>query len=199
MIVIDEKGDLIIRVFEDPKAVKEIEAASAIDSNSRVHGIEDFQVNRSTLIEHSPVFKKNLTGGFAEGDKTVVEAKEDRIISMEILLRVIHGASLQDVLRVSIDEMWPLVVAVDKYDVDIALFQTWFHEWYKALKIDTSDVDTGHAFGIARATRILAYNVIGHIVEKNPTKHKQLHLPSRVIRKLRSFQNNCCPNELTNS
>ena len=115
-------------------------------------------------------------------------------MSMEILLRVLHDLSVETTYKTPIEVMWPLVLAVEKYDLDIMDFQKWFEGWYGAANLDLSDVSLAatllypcyifqHARAFARATKILAYASTGHITEKNPTKHYELHLPGRIIRK----------------
>lgn len=201
MIVIEEAGDLIIQVSEviredEFEQDEEIGVNKTGVPNTRIDRIEEFQVRRSTLVKNSPVFKVLLSPGrFAEGTQQTVTLKDDHIMSMEIIFRVLHDASLQSILEVPIEEMWPLVLAAEKYNLDIKLFREWFKNWYKST-MDPSKVSPAatllypcwifnHASAFARATRYLAYHSAGPIMESNPTKHYELHLPARVIRESR--------------
>lgn len=209
MIVIDKFGNLIIRVSESAQQYEfkqdwEHMGTNFDDTSTRVHRVEEFKVCRSTLMEYSPVFKALLSPQrFAEGEQNIVTLKEDHIMSMEILFRVLHDASLQSILKTPIEEMWPLVVAAEKYDLDIKIFQEWFKKWYQSATLDLSTVSVAamllypcwifsHATAFAYATQVLAYGSVGHIMEINPTKHYELHLPARVIRKCRYVGFLCC-------
>ena len=189
MIVIDEAGDLTVRVKEIKDKVTNVN----VDNQSQQTTIiTDFKVCKKVLISSSPVWKALLTlNHFAEADHDQVTLEEDHTGSMEILFRVLHGTSTDETCDVVLEEMWPLVAACDKYNLDIKPLQSWFARWYK--KQDISRLDPkmllypcwifDHAGGFAAATKLLAYNNIGHITEIMPTKHYELHLPSRIIRR----------------
>ena len=196
MIVIDKFGNLVLRVSEPeprqaPRQDSEDDEPDTTDSSTPVRHSEEFKVCRSTLMERSPVFKALLSPGrFVEGGQDIVTLKDDRIMSMEILLRVLHDLPSESTLETPIEEMWHLVLAAEKYDLDIIDFKEWFETWYKAAELDSSCAATllypcfifSHARAFASATQTLAYGSTGHIMEKNPTKHYELHLPGRVIR-----------------
>lgn len=202
MIVVDGAGDLIIRVLEFTRENK-FEPGEFIWINN-TRRVEEFQVRRSTLMKNSPVFTALLSPErFAEGEQQTVTLKDDHIMSMEIIFRVLHDASLQSILEIPIQEMWPLVLAAEKYDLDIKLFQGWFKNWYKSTIMDLSEVSVAakllypcwifqHASAFACATRQLAYHSVGPIMESNPTKHYELHLPARVIREFHNEGCFCC-------
>lgn len=203
MIVIDKFGNLVLHVCElrprqarqhDPQDPQDDEPDKT-DDTTRILRSEEFKVCRSTLIERSPVFRALLSPGRSiEGDQNTVTLKDDDIMSMEILLRVLHDLSVETTYKTPITVMWPLVLAVEKYDLDIMDFQKWFEGWYGAANLDRSDISVAdtllypcyifqHARAFAYATKVLAYASTGHITERNPTKHYELHLPGRVIRK----------------
>lgn len=185
LIIIDESGDLIVQVTE---------FAHHDGREGDVIAREGFRVCKATLIEHSPVFAALLSlRGFAESAQTTVELKEDRVMSMEILFRVLHKSPLQKVDDILVEEMWPLVMALEKYDLDIKIFQDWFKDWYKSTVGDSPKTSEAakllypcwifqHAPAFGSVTRLLAYESVGHIMEYNPTRHYELHMPSRVIR-----------------
>ncbi len=193
MIIIDEAGDLIIRVSELEK-IEEDENNISGGRGAPMNRVEEFRVRKSTIMESSPVFNALLSRErFAESTQETVVLKGDHITSMEILFRILHDAPLQSTLDVPVEEMWPLVVAAEKYDLDIAIFQEWFKDWYRLTRIDLSKTSEAakllypcwifdHASAFAAMTRLLAYETVGHIMETNPTRHLELHLPSRVIR-----------------
>lgn len=196
MIIIDEAGDLTIQVLELEK-VEEDEENISTERGAPVNRVEEFRVRKSTIMESSPVFNALLSPGrFAESTQQTVVLKGDHITSMEIMFRVLHDAPLQSTLDVPVKEMWPLVIATEKYDLDIAIFQEWFENWYRLTRMDLSKTSEAakllypcwifdHASAFASMTRLLAYESVGHIMEINPTKHFELHLPSRVIRESR--------------
>ena len=207
MIIIDKFGNLTLRVTEYEYKSKnrlnlQEEEPNPNDPSARFRIVrtEEFSVCRSTLMKNSPVFKALLSPGrFAEGEKDTVELKDDHVMSMEILLRVLHDTSLESTLKTPIEVMWPLVLAAEKYDLDITIFQKWFEKWYESANLDLSRMSVAatllypcwifsHAPAFACATRALTYGNVGHITESNPTKHYELHLPSRVIREFRSAQ-----------
>lgn len=209
MIVIDESGDLTIQVIEYEDGLKDIDSGDdgvykTVNTNNQkpvIRHREEFRVCKNILTENSPVFKRLLTGwGFAEAEKDSITLKEDRVFAMGIWFRHMHGASVGDTKDVSLREMWHLTAAADKYDLCILDLKEWFADWYDRKPIINDDDGDNkkllearqllypcyrfnHARGFAIATKYLAYNSTGHITESNPTNHKELHLPSRMIRK----------------
>lgn len=198
MIVVDKFGNLVLRVCEPaPRHAyrwnsqdSQDDETDTIDTNSRIDKIEEFKVCRTTLMERSPVFRALLSPGrFIEGQQDIVTLKDDGIMSMEILLRVLHDISVETTYTTPIKEMWPLVLAVEKYDLNIKDFQEWFEKWYEVRSLYSTAATQlypcyifQHAPAFAHATQALAYGVNGHITENNPTQHYELHLPGRVIR-----------------
>ena len=189
MIIIDKYGDLAVTVVEYDNRV----SLSNHESDKQepiVCKIEEFRVCRQILVNNSPVFKRLLTSNFAEATQSAVTLEEDAVDAMEIWFRVMHDKINANTYNVPLSEMWHLVAAADKYDLGIHDLNDWFAEWY--LRNSSTCWDTcqllypcyrfDHADGFAQATKILAYNSFGHIVEFNPTEHYELHLPSRIIR-----------------
>lgn len=222
MIVIDKFSNLTVwvhapkqenRVPQDEDGEDSQDEEVDPDSDTRGREVEEFKVCRSTLMDHSSHFRNMLSPGrFAEGEKTVVTLEDDHITSMEILFRVIHDISLESTLKTSVRDVWFLLAAIDKYDVDMSKFKVWFETWYKSKKLDLSDTSIAasilypcyafsHAPAFGAATRALTYRAVGHIVEKNPSPHRELHLPSRVIREFRHPHNHfltCLTSDRTN-
>lgn len=186
MVIITKLSDLTIRV-------KEPKDDSTSDANQKPDA--EFQVCKEVLIKSSPVFKSMLSSHFAEATQNTVTLEGDpatRPTSMGILFRLLHGTVTDDTYAVPLGEVWNLVAACDKWDLEINNLEDWFAKWYgmqDVKKLKPRELlypcwRLDHAKGFATATRSLAYSNIGHITESNPTKHYQLHLPSRVIRKL---------------
>jgi hypothetical protein len=98
MIIIDEKGDLVIRVTE----------LTRDDGGERsVVGVEEFRVRRQTLIEASIVWRKMLGSlTWAEGSQDTVNFEDDPLKSTEILFRVLHNAVSEDTYEVPIKDIW---------------------------------------------------------------------------------------------
>ncbi|KAI4130199.1 MAG: hypothetical protein LQ347_003473 [Umbilicaria vellea] len=188
MMVTDVSGDLTIRVIEYGD-----EMMLAHNQEPHIRHTCDFQVSREVLSGKSPVFKLLLMSNFAEAKKDTVTLKGDKVTTMDIWFRILHAVHLENVQSTPLEEMWPMVVACDKYNLDIRDLNGWFADWYEK-KDRTQQTPRellypcwifDHAKGFAAATKSLAYDCVGHVTESNPTKHKELHLPSRVIRKPR--------------
>lgn len=182
MVVIDVFGDLTIRVVQyDHRLMLNDDQEPVISQTV------DFQVRRKILIAKSPVFKTMLTSSFAETKKDTVTLKGDKVTSMDIRFRTLHAVRIDHTQSVRIEEMWYLVAACDKYNLNIRDLHEWFAEWYEKMARTHPAQEVLypliHAKGFAAATKALAYGSTGHITESNPTEHKELHLPSRVIRK----------------
>lgn len=117
---------------------------------------------------------------------------------MNIWFRVLHAVAVDNTGAVPIDEMWFLAAACDKYNLDIGDLKDWFALWYGMQDVEILEPREllypcwifDHAKGFAAATKTLAYDETGHVTELNPTKHSELHLPSRVIRKS-TFRSSC--------
>lgn len=188
MVTIDASGDLIIKVIEYDDSVM-----LTHDQEPIIRHTTDFQVSREVLGGKSPVFKKLLMSNFAEAKKGTVTLEGDKVTSMDIWFRILHALRIDDVQSVPLEEMWSMVAACDKYDLNIRDLKEWFAEWYeKKGRTHLNQRDLlypcwifDRAKGFAAATRLLAYGCTGHVTESNPTKHRELHLPSRVIREHR--------------
>ena len=190
MIVIDEAGDLTIQVIEYKDGAE--------NQPRTIHEMKEFRVCRKVLVKQSMVFQRLLTTcSFAEAKQNVITLEEDRVFAMETWFRQMHGTLTENSTHnVSLSEMWHVTAAADKYDLCILDLKEWFEDWYKRKPtIDSKDgkhlearqllypcYRFDHASGFARATKYLAYNSTGHITENNPTDHKELHLPHRMIR-----------------
>ncbi|MCJ1294246.1 hypothetical protein MMC34_005804 [Xylographa carneopallida] len=185
-IEIDPAGDLVVRVIE----YKEVFSV-APDPHPPLRQIAESKVCREVLMKSSKVFKTLLSSAhFMESSLTTITLEEDRVVSMEIWLRVLHNALIDNSYDVKIDKMWHLIKAADKYSLVIKNLDPWFGKWYCRQDVNMLPAEEllypcfmfDHAHGFAAATRYLAYHVKGHIEEENPTKIIEFHLPHRVIR-----------------
>lgn len=132
-------------------------------------------------------------------------------LAMESWFRAFHGVPMtEECHKGDIAVVWSLVRAGDLWGLKreglIKWFRDWFKQWWdkngegKDLGKSTDKsrgIRSGtlaqmilypcwafdHAPGFAAATKWLVYNSKSHITEFNPTKHRDLHLPPRVIRK----------------
>lgn len=195
MIDIDPNGDLIVTVVESNEGdSKVIDISGRLPSNSYT---AEFKVQRKVLIESSQVCKVMLAGsGFLESRKNSVRLEKDRAISMELWFRVLHKVPPVSNDLVPLAGLWDLVVVADKYAFDIKKLYAWFAWWYEKRNAEVQNTlmllprgllypvwRFDHAKGFMAVTKRVVYCTTGHIVESNPTKHFELHLPSRIIRK----------------
>jgi len=200
MTTIDRNGDLTIRVIEYD------EHARGSDGQRLIHQTGEFLVSRKVLTDGSSYFEGMFRrNNFTEAAQTVVELCGHRVKTMEIWFLLLHGSSLDAAYRsehefalattytVKLEEIWYLVDACDYFQFGIQLAWKWFEEWYKqhaeAARKDPQKFlyptwRFNHAEGFAAATRTLAYGGIGHVMEENPTKLYQFHLPPRIIQQL---------------
>ena len=189
MTIVDPLGDVTIKVTEYDDDVTRVEGQPPI-----IHLTAEFQVRKEILIKNSSFFKVLLTSSkYAEAAGATISLEGDHVMSMEIWFRVLHDTITDNTYAVPLDEMWHLAAACDKYDLDIKCLKEWFARWLEQQdmkKLKPRELLYpcwlfDHAKGFATATQHLAYSSTGHITEINPTKHFELHLPPRIIRKLR--------------
>lgn len=196
--VIDKDGDLTVEVIEYDEKAKDG------SGNRPVARTQQFRVRRDILIKHSKIFAAMLgTTHWKEAQKEFIKLEEDSVASMEIWFRILHDTDL--VYDVPLEEMWRLVTACDKYNLNVSMLKIWFATWYEKHGINQYYANWGlevrhdnhlltprsllypcwiwdHAKGFMRATHFLSYNSVGHITEHNPTIHRGLRVESRVIR-----------------
>ena len=197
--VIDENGDLTVEVIEYDDELK------SGTGNRSVKRTQQFRVSKEVLSKNSTVLAVMFVPSrWRESQTELVKLEEDSVASMDIWLRILHGTDLDH--YVPLEEMWRLVAACDKYHFNLNLLKPWFVDWYKKQDMDQYYRNWfkdhrrmvplnprsllypcyifDHANGFKRATCFLSYNYVGHITEYNPTAHRDLRLPSRIIRKI---------------
>ncbi|KAL8987995.1 MAG: hypothetical protein Q9169_008624 [Polycauliona sp. 2 TL-2023] len=190
---IAENGDLLVEVVEWDYDVK------WTDNEPIIRGTQSFWVSRQVLQDHS----RMLAGRWKEANKTNVKVEDDSIPAMEIWLQVLHN--VEPNFAVSIHAMWYIAKAAEKYGFDPSLMTDWFAQWYEKQPLSRWDLSYqadeprqypdprcllypcwffDHYDGFRRITEFVAYHYTGHIMEVNPTRHRDLHLPQRVIQQL---------------
>ncbi|KAL8665975.1 MAG: hypothetical protein Q9168_007591 [Polycauliona sp. 1 TL-2023] len=195
--IIAEDGDLLVEVIEWDYDIK------WTDNEPIVRGTQNFWVSRQVLKDHSHVFTTMLAGHFKEANETTLKIQDNSIPAMEIWFQVIHKVKVN--LGVSIHAMWHIAKAGKKYGFDPVLMTDWFAEWYERQPLDSWDDEYlhdeprrypdprcllypcfhfDHWEGFRRITKFVAYRYTHHIMEVNPTRHRDLHLPQRVIQQL---------------
>lgn len=190
MIEIDPEGDLRVNVIE-----YDYDATSADGSHPFLRQAA-FKVSRKILAENSTVFKKMLTGNFAEAKRDAVTIEEDTVASVELWFRTLHGCLDEDCFLIEIKEVWEAIQVAHKYNFHMEKLEKWYKEYYDRLDIGTFDVQTltslmfpsqefDYPNAFSALTQKIAYEAVGgDIIEHNPTRHRNLHVEGRVFRKL---------------
>ena len=206
MIIIDESGDLVIKVVQYDDSIYVPRNREPV-----VLRVADFLVKKQVIDENSGALSTKLADRLSsERAARILTLKDDSTASMEIWLRTIHGASTLTSM-VPIEEIWHLTVnhliihfsiaclhcfqaAGIKYEFDKDMFYDWFGRWYQWFETENATNllyrelfypcwRYDHARGFLEATRVAVYRHVGSVEERNPTKHYGCHLPSGVIRK----------------
>ena len=102
----------------------------------------------------------------------------------------------EHLLVMPLKEVWNVIGVGAKFDIcyqSLEVLRPWFAKWYERnCRNATLDRELGqqlalpcfvfnHAEGFMKVTKWLAYNFSGHIIEKNPTEHRGLHLEPRAF------------------
>lgn len=198
---ITEHHDIVVRVIEY-KMVSHIEGAgegAKTVEESVPSRLVEFAVKRQVLIKHSEYFATLLTRDrFAEGRQSKVDIQDDKADGMKIWFEAFHDAFTTESRKIDLEGIWYMLAAGHKYGFKKTMLQKWFAIWFDE-RNSTSPFDYEdlqqllypcHVFdyskGFAQATKYLAYNATGHIVEKRPTDfhYEHHHLDDqRIIRK----------------
>jgi hypothetical protein len=152
------------------------------------------KVSREVLMNNSSYFKTMLGGQFKEAGSNIVEIHEDTVFSVELWFRALHGTLIDDSYLIDREEMWNAIWLTRKYFFHIEKLDDWFATYWSRLNKPNLDMDDlkallypaqafDHPVAFAYITKTLAHAGIGHIEEKNPSRHHQLHVEGRVIRK----------------
>lgn len=199
-ISITSDSDLTVRVWE----YEDMRASPG--QKTPVKSTTDFAVKKDVLRANSPFFDTMFGSRFREPDTSLVELKENswiHTIALEIWFRRFHELAMTEACMTADREaIWSLVRAGDEFGLKREPLIQWFREWFdKNVKGKNLGSRLGkdggtiaqemlypcwafdHAPGFLAATKWLVYNTEKHIMERNPSKHRNFHLPPRVIRK----------------
>ena len=198
-INISDTADLTLVVEEYESVRPSFDEDSTDDSAAKpLKKVGTFLVEREKVARASPVFQSMLRRSWAEASMSTVTLQGDNVRAMEIWLRFLHSTlETMACASITVEVIWHLVMASDKYDIDRTKLKTWFASWFESerphgreeLCNDFAARTLFPCFAFDRAegfqivTRTLAYNWPHHIHEINPTSEIKMHLPSRVIRK----------------
>ena len=117
--IIDKDGDLTVEVIEYDEKIK------SGNSNRLIARQQQFRIRRDVLTKNSTTFAAMLRPShWREGIADSIKLEEDRVASMNIWFRTMHDTDL--VYDVSLEEIWHLVRACDKYQLDLAMLKPWF-------------------------------------------------------------------------
>ncbi|RHZ68423.1 hypothetical protein CDV55_104637 [Aspergillus turcosus] len=203
-IDVSDAGDTTIYINEfDPTIRRDERSDDSVDDSraKRLLRTASINVHKDVLVGRSQYFKAMFDGrwGSKEAD---VDLNGDTVRSMELWLRAFHSTT--DALpmqSISVGEVWHTIMAGDKYGFDLQELKSWFVAWYKWMRTENGEKkfleDFGpqllfpcyafnYAVGFQDLTRFITYNESRHIIEINPTHHRQMHLRPLIIRRLRT-------------
>lgn len=159
------------------------------------------KVSRKVLMDNSRPFKLELSGErWEESHQNVVDMEFDSLPAIEVAMRVLHKAEVEDSYKISIRDVWELIQYCEYRDLNVALFEEWFANALPKVMPPIAgtklEVKHGamvqmlfpayvfnHSLAFAHFTKTLALEVATHITEVNPTRYRGLHLPQNVIGK----------------
>ena len=173
-----EDGDFTIEVTEYDDSIQ------GGSSNQKIVKEQvQYLVKLDTLFKESAVFG-DITRQRGFKYSAILKLTE-RLQPFEICLQAIH--------KIPIEEVWYVLGVIKRYRFEhVELFRDWFVTWYnrqvvkQALKAQEIicpawELDAPATF--MHNTKLLCYNTVGHIEEKNPIPLRDLHLPPRIMRK----------------
>jgi hypothetical protein len=155
------------------------------------------KVSRHVLVNNSTTLKTMLSGCFKEAGSNFIELHEDTVHSLELWFRVLHGNIGDGSYEIERVEIWNAIQLSRKYFFHLEKLNTWFAVYWSRLvkkNLETDDLKEllypsqalKHSVAFAYITKTLAHICTGHIEERNPSRHLQLHVEGRVIRELAS-------------
>lgn len=152
------------------------------------------KVSREVLMANSTYFDRLLGGNFKEGHSTFVEIHEDTVQSVELWFRILHGNIGDGSYSIERKEIWEAIALTRKYFFHIEKMSSWFATYWSRLDKNKLELDglkellyPAQAFdnpiAFAYVTKTIAHIGEDHIEERNPTRHRELHVEGQVIRK----------------
>ena len=157
----------------------------------RIHSVTEYELSSAKLVPYSPWIKDQLGDLATQPDRPVIwldHGEHVSRVSVEIILRALHGSVEESSYGVDLSEMWHLAWAAGQLDISTrtpALVQ-WFDEWYarRETQLDPNLAKQylypcwafGSVEGFQRITGYLAYNAFGYIYDSNPCPARYPHL-----------------------
>ncbi|KAF7957704.1 hypothetical protein EAE96_003274 [Botrytis aclada] len=189
-LVIEPKGDLTIRLVDhkttiDPVTKRESEQVSVLAT---------YRVCRKVLTDSSTVFNTCLKGWAKESKQATVDIEDGTVKSYELWFRTLHQNMIDEMYDLEIEEMYEAIQICGYRQMHdgIQKLRDWSPQWFKNQKIEkkslnemrsylylTHELDRIKEFQLI--TKKLAYGMADHVQEANPSQHRHLHLPSRVM------------------
>lgn len=201
VVIIADDHDLTLRVTEYTKPLKTGE-----DGHDKIKAIVDFKVTRRYLIDNSDsqVINKLLTTReFAEAGKSIINLDEHNPLAVEAILCAIYRKDqawrlstighevTARTMELCLDHLWDIVFSNRFFMIDFFHLDVWFCLWYEknGIKYGTDLLypcfQFNHIEGFLAITEHLVYNC-AHIKEYKNGKHPDLHVPPRVIGRLKN-------------
>ncbi|PMD22011.1 hypothetical protein NA56DRAFT_748364 [Hyaloscypha hepaticicola] len=132
-----------------------------------------------------------------EGSRDVIEFHEDTICSAELWLRALHGNLIDDSYLIEREGIYNAIAFSRKYFIHLQKLNKWFEIYWSRLDRKNLEMDDlgeliylayseafDHPKAFAYVTLKMAHTGDGHIEEHNPSRHRELHVPGRVIQQL---------------
>ena len=172
-------------------------------------GTETFAVSRDVLSKSSPVLRSMLHPDslYSESKKSLIRMEADSIVSMQVWFQILHSET--PTYDLDVKAIWQLIAICDRYHFVIDHLFQWFQHWYEAQPIDqwmaqshfTGETQNANEDPLSllflawrldqpelflKLSRHAIYSARVHCMERNPSVRLDLHLPSRIIRKLQT-------------
>ncbi|KAF7955219.1 uncharacterized protein EAE97_000478 [Botrytis byssoidea] len=194
-LIIEPKGDLTIRLIDkkttiDPVTERKSEQTTVLAT---------YRVSRKVLTDNSSVFNTCLEGWAKESKQTTVDIEDGTVKSYELWFRILHQDMIDDMYDLEAEEIYEAIQICGYRQMHdgIKKLRDWSPQWFKNQKIEKKSLDDMRSFlyltheldrieEFQFITRKLAYGMADHIQEANPSRHRHLHLPSRVMGSLNS-------------
>jgi hypothetical protein len=158
------------------------------------------KVSRVVLMKNSTHFQVMLSGHFKEAASNLIELHEDTICSAELWFRALHGNLVDDSYLIEREEIYNAIAFSRKYFLHIEKLNEYFETYWSRLDKTNLVMDDlqellypayseafDHPAAFAYITEKMAHTGSGHIEEHNPSRHRELHVPGRTIRKFASI------------
>jgi len=184
-------ADLIIRANENVHNAEE---------NRKLQYMTEFRVLRERLMSRSTFFTAELPRKYPKQTPlTFTLEGGNGSIAIELWFAILHcdvSKFPEHLLVMPLKEVWNVVGVGAKFDIcyqSLEVLRRWFAKWYER-NCRNATPDWGltqqlalqcfvfnHAKGFTKVTKWPAYNCSGHIIERNPTEHRGLHLEPRAF------------------